>query len=333
MPGHETEVLRWTDDDSSPLILQRAPYGTKDGRSDPASGEGGLAAFWDKVSSSFQEMLPPSRTDTANTDVPRVDGQDVPGDRFEQGSQTAATGARLEPDRQNVPGEQDTSLDSVLASLIEMGFDADKASIVLAAGVLSLEEALTVLADAESTPQGSAEDFERQMRDDEEAFDEDVLDEEELEETGQLGAPPSAPPPAVPSSIRIDPPVVAQPRSPATPAEPRLISFDEPLEEAPPAVVPGSSIWEDPELLPPSAERPDAAATLPPGWQAGFDAEKGIPYWFNNATQQSQWTFPEASAEAVEAPPSGWHACLDQATGLPYWFNTETQCSQWTRPM
>lgn len=39
-----------------------------------------------------------------------------------------------------------------------------------------------------------------------------------------------------------------------------------------------------------------------------------------------------ASTATEKQLPTGWHECVDTATGVPYYFNTATKQSQWTRP-
>ena len=45
-----------------------------------------------------------------------------------------------------------------------------------------------------------------------------------------------------------------------------------------------------------------AAAPLPPGWHACTDPTTKLPYWFNTATQQSQWTDPRLPSTPAPAP-------------------------------
>ena len=50
----------------------------------------------------------------------------------------------------------------------------------------------------------------------------------------------------------------------------------------------------------------ESAAALPPGWHACFDTIKGLPYYFNLVTKESQWDRPVSAA----CRPAG--QCLDQ---------------------
>eukprot|EP00164_Ancoracysta_twista_P002969 GFYU01003956.1.p1 GENE.GFYU01003956.1~~GFYU01003956.1.p1 ORF type:complete len:278 (+),score=85.45 GFYU01003956.1:193-1026(+) len=62
---------------------------------------------------------------------------------------------------------------------------------------------------------------------------------------------------------------------------------------------------------------------LPYGWSE-YQTEDGIPYYFNQKSEQTSWEKPEGM------PEGWWHLYDDQ--GRSYYWNEETQESQWEPP-
>jgi len=76
-------------------------------------------------------------------------------------------------------------------------------------------------------------------------------------------------------------------------------------------------------------------AALPAGWESRFD-DDGDEYFYNPATEETQWERPtEAAAEDAEpeedALPEGWEARYDD-DGDVYYYNEATEVTQWERP-
>ena len=79
---------------------------------------------------------------------------------------------------------------------------------------------------------------------------------------------------------------------------------------------------------------------LPGGWQVATDPS-GLPYYYHEATQQTQWTRPEAAevAAAAEAAPAylsgslaeGWEEVKNPTSGT-YYYNRSTGETKWDKP-
>ena len=121
---------------------------------------------------------------------------------------------------------------------------------------------------------------------------------------GYGGAPPGFPSAAPPPSLGFGQP--AAPEGPQV-SMPPLGGWT--AAGGPPAPAPAPATAPSPAVPAPAtapatapAATPAADATLPPGWHACVDASNGLPYYFNTATQQSQWEHPGGSSAAARAP-------------------------------
>ena len=85
----------------------------------------------------------------------------------------------------------------------------------------------------------------------------------------------------------------------AAPAAAPVCSSDSTAPTQPVASVPTSA-----PATTDAATSATTGLTLPPGWHACVDASNGLPYYFNTATQQSQWEHPGASGGSSGSAPA-----------------------------
>ena len=80
-----------------------------------------------------------------------------------------------------------------------------------------------------------------------------------------------------------------------------------------------------------------ALASLPSGWEAAVDPNTSLKYYFNNQTNESQWTTPQKdmslSPFRQQEPPQSpaWASAVDPETGAPYYYSSQGE-TQWNTP-
>ena len=235
--------------------------------------------------------------------------------------------------------EDVAKLDEAFATLLAMGFDADRIGQVLVSH-RSVEGATNALLDdphsteppspggAPPAHPGVAQSAVSPPR---------VSSSGYLNGSATLGAPPTAPPP---------PPPAAAASAAETLLIGDLLDLSDASSAAPPSAVsvPLASLSAPPSLLPPpSAALPTfvapeapliASLAAPPHSQPHSQPQLQpsliAPPIAQPAVAQSA-AAPPATPSAAQLPP-GWHQCSDPTSGRPYWFDTNTSTSHWTPP-
>ena len=83
-----------------------------------------------------------------------------------------------------------------------------------------------------------------------------------------------------------------------------------------------------------AAQAAQEVINLPVGWTSVVDQASGHPYYYHEATGQTQWDFPQQdmyTQQQVQLP-AGWTTGVDQETGDVYYIDEQTGQSQWEPP-